>query len=228
MEVSSGFCRRRIRLESVAVRGIDGGVVPSRRRSPMGAARIAIVCETIETRTLIDCHGLILAESAPCKHPCETIFGNFLTFPIHFLAAGPLACCFQEPGQVGNEAAILVRNSAEDKARHFHIRRPDGHGAPRGPGVFRPDAHRQGVPVRSGAPFVVSGPLSMAAIGDCLHARRARRCAVVGRIPSCIPVSARRGPGGALTTPLRSVRARPARPRRPPHGPASDPTDPRP
>lgn len=228
MEVRSGFCRRRTLHESVAVRGIDGGVVPLRRRSPTGAASIAIVCETIETRTLIDCHELILAESAPCKHPCETIFGNLLTFPIHFLAAGPLACCFQEPGQVGNEAAILVRNSAEDKARHFHIRRPDGHGAPRGSGVSRPEAHRQGVPVRSGAPFVVSGRLSRAAIGDCLHARLARRCAVVGRIPDCIPVSERCGPGGASTKPLLFVRARPARPRRPSRGPASDPTDPRP
>lgn len=35
--------------------------------------------------------------------------------------AGPLACCPQEPGQVGNEAAILVCSSAEDKARHFCI-----------------------------------------------------------------------------------------------------------
>lgn len=36
------------------------------------------------------------------------------------ILAGPLACCPQEPGQVGNEAAILVYSSAEDKARHFH------------------------------------------------------------------------------------------------------------
>lgn len=39
------------------------------------------------------------------------------------ILAGPLACCPQEPGQVGNEAAILVYSSAEDKARRFREKR---------------------------------------------------------------------------------------------------------
>ena len=40
---------------------------------------------------------------------------------IIWILAGPLACCPQRPGQVGNEAAKLVCSSAEDKARHFHL-----------------------------------------------------------------------------------------------------------
>lgn len=77
--------------------------------------------------------GLIVALSesvmgAECNNLCEistrkkdAVLQNSSTYDKLPILAGPLACCPQEPGQVGNEAAILVCSSAEDKARHFCI-----------------------------------------------------------------------------------------------------------